>query len=177
MAENGTNWHATAKQTRFIAALLSSGNASAAGESAGVPERTFRRWLADKNFQAALYAAESELIEDAARQVLALQSAAVAELANILSGRFSPALKLRAAVSVIDVSIKLLELRRVETKSAGIEKGPLKIEFKWDDTMRRVFDHDEAVSSIGKHAQTFDYDAAIADITAGSRAAYGNGDA
>lgn len=168
MAESDTKWHPSAKQARFIAALLSSGNASAAGESVGVPERTFRRWLADANFQAALDSAESELIENAARRVLSLQSAAVAELANILTGRFAPALKLRAATGIIDISIKLLELRRLETRLAKLEKGPLDIRFTWADT---VFDHDAAVSGITKRAAAFDYDATV------SRALRGMGDA
>lgn len=174
MAESDTKWHPTAKQTLFIAALLSSGNASAAGESVGVPERTFRRWLADKDFRAALDSAESELIENAARRVLSLQSAAVAELANILTGRFPPALKLRAATAIIDVSVKLVELRRLEARLANLEKGPLDVRFTWTDT---VFDHDAAVSGITKRAAAFDYDAAMADLAAGSRAARGNGDA
>lgn len=168
MAESDTKWHPTAKQTLFIAALLSSGNASAAGESVGVPERTFRRWLADANFQAALDSAESELIENAARRVLSLQSAAVAELANILTGRFAPALKLRAAVAIVDVSVKLVELRRLETRVAKLEKGPLDIRFTWEDT---VFDHEAAVSGIAKRAAGFDYDATV------SRALRGMGDA
>lgn len=161
MAESDTKWHPTAKQTLFIAALLSSGNASAAGESVGVPERTFRRWLADANFRAALDSAESELIENAARRVLSLQSAAVAELANILTGRFAPALKLRAAVAIVDVSVKLVELRRLEKKLADVEQR-IRVEYVGGRREpNTVFDHDAVVSAIAGRS-VFDYEASIA---------------
>lgn len=133
MAEFDMKRQVPTKQKRFIAALLQSGNAAAAGESSGVPERTFRRWLADDDFRAALEVAENELIEDAARRILSLQGAAVDELSNILSGRFPPALKLKAAVSVVDVSLKLLELRRLSERVSLLENRPSFIRVVYDD--------------------------------------------
>lgn len=145
MAENGVEWHASTKQTRFIAALVSSGNAQAAGDSCGVPERTFRRWLGDERFQAALQDAEDDLIESAARQVLGLTGQAVTEISNILSGRHPAGLKLRAAVSVIDTASKLLALRRIETRLLELER-------KQDLRIQVVYDRDDFFDPAGADA-------------------------
>lgn len=160
MAENGTDSQKTItpRQARAIAALLTSGTVSSAATTSGTAVRTLHRWLSeDESFKAALQDAESEILDGAARRLLSLHARAIDAVAAILDAEdaedISPALKLRAAVAVIDATGKLMALRRLEARVADLERGPLPIQFfSYDDTMTRVFNHDAVVADIARQA-------------------------
>jgi hypothetical protein len=113
----------SAKQSKAIAALLSSKTVLGAAELANVGARTLTRWLADDDFKAALLEAESEAIDAATRRLIGLQSAAVDCLQETLSDRKAlPGIRLRASQSILDYLLKLRELRNIESRLAALEK-------------------------------------------------------
>jgi hypothetical protein len=112
----------SAKQSKAIAALLSSKTVLGAAELAGVSARTLTRWLADDGFKAALTEAESEAIDAATRRLIGLQGAAIDTLQETLSDRKAlPGIRLRAAQSILDYGLKLRELRNIESRLAALE--------------------------------------------------------
>lgn len=113
----------SAKQSKAIAALLSSKTVLGAAELAGVSARTLTRWLADDDFKAALTEAESEAIDAATRRLIGLQGAAIDTLQETLSDRKALAgIRLRASQSILDYLLKLRELRNIESRLAALEK-------------------------------------------------------
>jgi AcrR family transcriptional regulator len=113
----------SAKQSKAIAALLSSKTVLGAAELAGVSARTLTRWLADDDFKAALTEAESEAIDAATRRLIGLQSEAVDCLHDTLTDRKAlPGIRMRAAQSILDFLMRLRELRNVEKRLAALEK-------------------------------------------------------
>lgn len=157
MAENGTDSQKTItpRQARAIAALLTSGTVSSAATTSGTPLRTLYRWVReDATFKAALQDAESELLDGAARRLLSLHARAIDAVAVILDAEdaedISPALKLRAAVAVIDATGKLMALRRLEARVADLERDT-HIVVTWEDRPT-VFDHDAVVADIARQA-------------------------
>jgi uncharacterized protein YaaQ len=111
------------RQRKAIGALLSSRNITEAAKVAQVSERTLFRWLADENFRQVLLTAESGLIDAATRRLIGLQEAAIETIFIILKDEQSgPAVRLRAAQSVLDHVLKLRELRDIESRIAHIEE-------------------------------------------------------
>ncbi|MFZ1708241.1 MAG: hypothetical protein WAW20_06540, partial [Anaerolineae bacterium] len=88
MASNGA---LSAAQRRLIPALLTCRTVTAAAESAKVAERTAFRWLADPAFQAAVAAAEGDVIGGAVRALLGLAESAVDCLRDTLDDAELPA--------------------------------------------------------------------------------------
>jgi hypothetical protein len=112
----------TPKQAKALAALLACGKIGDAAKRAGVTDRTITRWLGEPAFRAALLNAEGEAIDQATRQLLALQPAAIGEIESILQDSSNPAaVRLRAAQAVLDYLLKLRELRNVEERLAALE--------------------------------------------------------
>lgn len=118
MANNGV----TAKQNRTIAALLSAPTNQAAAETAGVAYRTLTRWLTDPEFVRALKEAETDLLNDNVRALLADLSRNRETLITIRDDMSNPpSVRLRAA-QILDASIKgWRDLQNLETRIAAIE--------------------------------------------------------
>lgn len=109
------------KQARAIGALLSAPTVREAAELAGVSERTLTRWLAEDDFRAALLTAEGEAIDRAARRLIGLQDQALSVLAGVLCGTDSATVKVRAAQTVLEFTLRLRELRNIESRLAKLE--------------------------------------------------------
>lgn len=110
------------KQSKAIAALLSSKTVLSAADLAGVSARTLTRWLADDDFKAALLEAESGAIDAATRRLIGLQGKAIDTLEETMADRQAlPGIRMRAAQSILDFLMRLRDLRNIETRLAALE--------------------------------------------------------
>lgn len=121
MATNGRDL--TIRQRRAISALLSTRTVNAAAKRAKVGERTLHRWIAeDEAFVLALREAEAGVVDDATRQLLTLQGAAISVFARLMEGSdVSPAVRLRAAQTVLEYALRLRESRDFEERLERLE--------------------------------------------------------
>ena len=122
MASNGT----TTRQSKVIAALLDPSNKTqqAACDAAGVPLRTLQNWLRDDDFQDALRQAEGQLVNHAARRLLALTDDAIAALKDNLGEYSKPMHSLRAAELVLSHVLRWREVQDLEARIAALENKP-----------------------------------------------------
>lgn len=124
MAQTGTDNELTTRQRRAIAALLTERNVSAAAQAANVGVRTLYTWLAEPAFRLAVREAESTAIDAAARRLVGLADGALSVLAAMLTDNdTAPALKLRAAQTILDHLLELRELATLESRVAALEAG------------------------------------------------------
>lgn len=117
MARNGT------LQTKAIAALLTEPTIEEAARVAGVGRRTLFRWLAeDAAFVAELRTAEEAAIDHAARRLVGLQDAAINVLSDVLTAPdVAPGVRVRAASLIVELSLRLRELRSLEERVSALE--------------------------------------------------------
>ena len=121
MAENGV---LSPRQQRAISALLASKTVSGAAKAAGVGERTIYTWLRDPGFRAALSVAEGDLLDAAVRRLLGLQAAALDTLEQVLGDtEASQAVRLRAAQTVLELTLKMREQRDTEQRLSALEQA------------------------------------------------------
>lgn len=122
MAENGNPFAISGRQSKAIAALLSSKNVPEAAAAVGLGERTLYRYLSDPAFRLALSNAEAEAIDNATRRLVTLTDLAIDTIAEVLSDSASSAgVKIRAAGQVLDYLLKLRELRNIEQRLLILE--------------------------------------------------------
>ncbi len=110
------------KQARAIAALLSERTHAAAAESAGISERTLYSWLADATFQQHYQQARREAVLHATAQVQALCGDAIDTLQRLLMSS-SPSVALGAAKTVLDLSVKAIELDDLAQRIERLEQA------------------------------------------------------
>ena len=125
----------SAKQARAVSALLTENSIIEAAAAAGVDTRTITRWLKLPAFQAALGAAESELIDGATRRLLRLQDQALATVERLLSddpdSKVADSVRLRAALAALEHLIKLRSLRDVERRLQQLEERGQAVPVDW----------------------------------------------
>jgi hypothetical protein len=122
MADNGTEL--TTRQRRTIAALLAAKDVREAAKQARVPERTLYTWMTEPAFKTALYEAEGHLIDAATRKLLRYQDAALTTIITIMADKLIlPAVRLRAAQTILEQLLKLRELRDIEGRLAALEEA------------------------------------------------------
>lgn len=95
-------------QERALTVLLSGGTTAEAAESAGVSERTIRRWSAAPDFRAVYRERARVLAAQASSALLASTSRAVEALTAALTTG-SPATKVRAATALLTVAARVLD--------------------------------------------------------------------
>lgn len=110
----------TAKQHKAIAALMSSTTIVKAAAAAGVNERTIYTWLEDTAFDAAYRAARREAVQQAIALLQKGSSNAVGVLFTLMSTG-SPTVKLGAARTVLELSIKAVELEDIMARLEALE--------------------------------------------------------
>ena len=119
MAQSGA---LTPAQRRAITAIMTTRTVTAAAEKAEVPLRTLTRWLAKDDFQAALHAAEADLVAGTVRMLLAASSTAVATTTTVLTEADTPAgVKLRAADLILTHGGRWYEVRSLEERLTALE--------------------------------------------------------
>ena len=95
MAQNG---NLSAAQRRAVAAIMATRTTTAAALQAQVAERTLYRWLTDPAFQAAVTAAEADVLAATTRAILALTLSAVDTLKTTIEDKEAGhGVKVRAA--------------------------------------------------------------------------------
>lgn len=123
MAETGTQpKELTPAQVRAVAAIVAARDLREAAKQCNVAERTLWRWCELEPFKLALAEAEANLIDFAMRRTLQLQELAIDTIAAILADTSTPAgIRLRAALGVLEQSVKLRELRNLEVRLLALE--------------------------------------------------------
>lgn len=117
---NGHDEKLTRKQEKAIVALLTTGTLAKAAEQAGIAERTLRYWLKLDDFVAAYRSARRQAVEQAIAQLQHATGAAVRSLRrNLNCGH--PATEIRAALGILDQSLKAVEMLELETRLTALE--------------------------------------------------------
>lgn len=122
MAQNGV---LSPAQRRAVVAVLASRTVTAAAEKAEVSLRTLTRWLADPDFQAALTAAEADLLAVTTRQLLSSTMAALGVVGTIMTGDGPPGVRLRAATTWLDQARTWYETKTLEARLQALEAEAL----------------------------------------------------
>jgi hypothetical protein len=112
----------TPKQEKVLAALLSHPTMEEAAEAAGVNRTTIFRWLQQEDFQAAYRNARRESVKHAIARLQNRTSEAVEVLAEIMSDiTNAPAARVSAAKSIIEYSIKAVEVEDLAKRLSELE--------------------------------------------------------
>jgi len=106
----------------LIAALLGGCTLAAAAKRAGMSEQTARRRLRDAEFRTRLDAAETELIDTAARALADASGEAVSKLRCLLRVR-SAAVRLSAVRAVLEFAPKWRAQHALEERVAALERA------------------------------------------------------
>ena len=110
----------TRKQKQAISALLTQPTAGEAA-AAGVSDVTLWRWLRLPQFQLQYRAARRQIVESAIANLQRTAGRAVEALSrNLTCGQ--PAVEVRAALGVLDQSIKAVELLDLEERLNTLER-------------------------------------------------------
>jgi hypothetical protein len=100
----------SAKKQRAILALLSMNTTTAAAEQAGVSSKTIERWLRDEDFIREYRAARSQVMETAVARIQHAAIAAAQTLRRNLDPPASPSVQIRAAVAILELGTRGIEL-------------------------------------------------------------------
>jgi transposase-like protein len=130
MPQNLTHGRLTGRQQNAVAALLATGEVSAAAREVGVSRETLHRWLRQPHFLEAVRAAEAEALDELSRLLVRLGRTAVATIAKAMSDPGTPpATRVRAADAALGRLLQLRELAQLEARvqsleqAAGVEAG------------------------------------------------------
>jgi phage terminase small subunit len=97
------------KKQRAIVALLSSPSMTEAAAQAGVTTKTLERWLRDEDFVREYRVVRSQVMETAVARIQHAATEAVEALRRNLVPPASPSVQIRAAVSILEFSVKGVE--------------------------------------------------------------------
>ena len=122
MPQPDTDPTLTVKQTAYIAARLESRSIIEAAKSAGVAERTARRWEVLPQVRQALAAGADELLAEAARRAKMRLCAGLDTLAAIMSNESAPVgIRVAAARAILTEGPRLIELGELARRLAELE--------------------------------------------------------
>jgi hypothetical protein len=105
----------------LIAALAGGASITRAAEMVGAAERTVRRRLADTAFAARLEGARRQVVVEAIDQLGAATTAATTTLAHLMSDRYPPPVRLRAALAVLETYHKYKTAAELEGRLSALE--------------------------------------------------------
>jgi hypothetical protein len=112
------------KKEQAIAALLSSKSVDDAARAVGLNPNTLLRWLQIPEFREAYLKARREVVQQAvARLQQATGAAGLTILKLMTDTTVPPAVRLRAAESVFELSTKGIELEDIEARVAELERA------------------------------------------------------
>jgi hypothetical protein len=124
MSENPTEKKViTPNQRKAIECLLTTGNTTAAAESAGVNRSTIYRWMSDDGFLDSLHEAEREAVAALSRALSGLGDMASSALRDALQPHQKIATRLRASEIVIGNLLRLRELVDIEARLTTLERN------------------------------------------------------
>jgi|SRR5439155_22318743 len=108
------------KGDQAVAALLEQPTIAAAASAVSIGEKTLRRWLAEPDFQADYRAAREQAVRMAVGHLQGLLSTATETLRRAMTCG-SPTTEVRAAVAVIEHSIRAAEVLDLTARLAALE--------------------------------------------------------
>ncbi len=113
----------TSRQIKTIDSLIVCPTIDQAAERAGVTRKTIYRWLQNQDFKAELNMAEGAAIDKAGRRLIAMADKAISALDDVLDNpsREGAGNKRLAAAAIIDIFMRLRELRNIETRLSELE--------------------------------------------------------
>ncbi|MGD1092193.1 MAG: helix-turn-helix domain-containing protein [Bryobacteraceae bacterium] len=112
------------KQQEAIAALLSTRTVEDAARSCNTPPRTLYRWLKEYDFDASYRAAKKAAYGQSIARLHHLSSAAVSTLGKVMLDPATPAAtKVRAADSILNHTVKAIEIEDHEARLAELERS------------------------------------------------------
>jgi hypothetical protein len=111
------------KQTKAIAALVSTGTMAEAAEVAGCSLRSIERWMQDPDFSRELRAARRRVVEAAIGSAQARMIDAVETLRRNLNVSRSPGAQVRAASLILEYGLKGLRELDLEERLAALEEA------------------------------------------------------
>ena len=109
------------KQQKALSALLAGQTMEAAAIAAGVHFTTLYRWLDEPAFESAYAAGRRQLAELAMSKLQGLADAAVDVVAELMKSG-SPAIRLRAALAILDANTKWFEIQDIVSRIEELEK-------------------------------------------------------
>src|SRR5690349_18470866 len=113
MSDDAVTSVLTPKQYNAIAALLNTFTVRQAAQECGVTERTLFRWLKDPLFVEEYRAARRQAVQQAIARSQQVSGHAVSVLVSLMASS-TPAVKLGAARTILELSIKAVELEDLE---------------------------------------------------------------
>jgi hypothetical protein len=112
----------TAKQERVLVLLLSEPTIQEAAKKARVNERTLFRWLAEPAFAAAYRRARRAAVTKAVSRLQYAAAAAVGAVVRLMAdGGVPPAVRLAAARTVLEMSLRGVALEDFEQRLCALE--------------------------------------------------------
>ena len=113
----------TAKQERFLAALLVSPTVADAAKAANVADSTARRWLAQPDIHRAWLDRRREVVDQAMTGVQLATRAAVATLLDCLKEKYPAGVRVRAATALLDTAIRAVEIGDLAARIEELEQA------------------------------------------------------
>ncbi len=111
------------KQRRAVAALLATGEVTAAAKEAQVSKDSLYRWLKQPLFLQAVREAEAAALDELSRLLVRLGRTAAATLAKAMSDPATPwATRVRAADASLSRLLQLRELATLEARVTELER-------------------------------------------------------
>ena len=119
------------KKEAAVAALLTARNNEEAAQSVGIGPATLRRWQKEPEFKAAYRAAKKAAFGQSIARLHQLSSAAVSVLGKVMvDSSTPPATRVRAADSILNHTIKAIEIEDIEARVVALEEAAQKTEGK-----------------------------------------------
>ena len=112
------------KKEDAIVALLTTRTTEEAGRAVGISAKTLLRWQKEPEFNRAFLAAQRAAFGQAIGRLHHLSSAAVTTLGKVmLEPGTPPATRVRAADSILDHTIKAIEIEGLEARLTELERA------------------------------------------------------
>ena len=108
------------RQAKFIQAMLTAADVEHAAHLAGVSIRAARRWMATPGFRERLASAEGEALHLAGKRLSGLAGEALDTLQALLKSD-TEGIRLRAANSILENMLRVLEIREFDERLARLE--------------------------------------------------------
>ncbi|MCX6027658.1 MAG: hypothetical protein NTY23_15665, partial [Chloroflexi bacterium] len=105
----------------LVAALLTTRNYAAAAKACGISKTTVCRRMQDEDFKRAFRAARRQLVEATIGRLQRVSEEAVATLRAALRCR-APSVRVSAARTILDFSLRGVELMDLEDRVAALEQ-------------------------------------------------------
>jgi hypothetical protein len=113
----------TARQLRAVDMLMAGETVTGTAEALHVTRRTVQRWLTEDNFAEALENAQGAAMSSAARRLAGKLDRAAALVCNLAETAEDEPVRLKAALSIVDMYARLREMGDVGAQIAELQRA------------------------------------------------------